>query len=47
MFKKTRVRGILELLGRNLSAREVATTLSVSRNTVSEIQALFNASGKS
>lgn len=47
MFKKTRVRGILELLGRNLSAREVAKTLSVSRNTVSEIQALFNDSGKS
>ena len=41
MFKKTRVRSILELLGRNLSAREVAKTLSVSRNTVSEIQALF------
>lgn len=33
MFKKTRVRSILELLGRNLSAREVAKTLSVSRNT--------------
>ncbi len=47
MFKKTRVRGILELLGRNLNAREVAKTLSVSRNTVSEIQALFNQSGKS
>ena len=46
MVKKTRVRSILELPGRNLSAREVAKSLSVSRNTVSEVQALFLESGK-
>lgn len=47
MFKKTKVRGILELLGKNLSAREVSKVLSVSRNTVAEVQALFLQSGKS
>ena len=47
MFKKTKVRSILELLGKNLSAREVAKILKVSRNTISEIQALYLASGKS
>ena len=47
MFKKTKVRSILELLGRDLSAREVSKILGVSRNTVSEIQALFLQSGKS
>lgn len=45
MFKKTKVRGILELLGKNLSAREVSKVLSVSRNTVAEVQALFLQSG--
>ncbi len=33
MFKKTKVRSILELLGKNLSAREVSKVLGVSRNT--------------
>ena len=47
MFKKTKVRGILELLGKDLSAREVSKVLGVSRNTVSEVQALYEASGKS
>lgn len=46
MFKKTKVRSILELLGKDLSAREVSKVLSVSRNTVAEVQALYNASGK-
>ena len=46
MFKKTKVRGILELLGRGLSARLVSKSLKVSRNTVSEIQTQFEASGK-
>lgn len=46
MFKKTKVRSILELLGKELSAREVSKILSVSRNTVAEVQALYNASGK-
>ena len=47
MFKKTKIRSILELLGKNLSAREVSRVLSVSRNTVAEVQALFLQSGKS
>ena len=47
MFKKTKVRSILELLGKNLSAREVSKVLSVSRNTVAEVQALFLQSGRS
>lgn len=47
MFKKTKVRSILELLGKNLSAREVSKCLGVSRNTVAEVQALYLASGKS
>lgn len=46
MFKKTKVRSILELLGRDLSAREVSKSLNVSRNTVAEVLALYNASGK-
>ena len=41
MFKKTKVRSILELLGKVLSAREVSKVLGVSRNTVAEVQALF------
>ena len=47
MFKKTKVRSILELLGKDLSAREVSKVLGVSRNTVAEVQALFLQSGKS
>ena len=47
MFKKTKVRSILELLGKNLSAREVSKALGVSRNTVAEVQALFLQSGRS
>ena len=44
MFKKTKVRSILEYLGRNLSEREVSKSLHVSRNTVAEIQTLFKKS---
>ena len=47
MFKKTKVRSILDLLGKNLSAREVSKVLGVSRNTVAEVQALFLQSGRS
>lgn len=47
MFKKTKVRSILELLEKNLSAREVSKVLGVSRNTVAEVQALFLQSDKS
>lgn len=47
MFKKTKVRSILELLGKDLSGREVSKLLGVSRNTIAEVQALFEASGKS
>lgn len=47
MVMKTKVRSILELLGKNLSAREVSNVLSVSRNTVAEVQALFLQSDKS
>ena len=46
MFKKTKVRSILELLGKNLSAREVTKVLNVSRNTVAEVLALFLQSGR-
>ena len=47
MFKKTKVRSILELLGKDLSGREVSKVLGISRNTVAEVQALFEASDKS
>ena len=47
MFKKTKARSILELLGKDLSEREVSKVLGVSRNTVAEVQALFLQSGKS
>lgn len=47
MFKKTKVRSIQELLGKGLSARKILKSLSVSRNTVSEVQALYHESGKS
>ena len=46
MFKKTKVRSILELLGKDLNGREVSKVLGVSRNTVAEVQALFEASDK-
>lgn len=38
MFKKTRVRQIIELLQKNLSDREVSTVLGVSRNSVARIR---------
>ena len=41
MFKKTKVRSILELLGNDLSRREVSKVLGVSKNTVAEVQALW------
>lgn len=37
MFKKTKVRKTLELLHKNLSAREIARVLSVLRNSVSYV----------
>ncbi len=40
MFKETKARSILGLLGKNLSAREAPKVLGVSRNTVAEVQAL-------
>ena len=46
MFKKTKVRSILELLEKNLSAREVSKVLGVSRNTVAEVAFLFSRSDK-
>ena len=36
MFKKTKVRSILELLEKDLSGREVSKVLGVSRNTVAD-----------
>lgn len=47
MFKKTKVRSILEFLGKNLSVMEVSKCLGVSRNTVAEVQALYLASDRS
>ena len=38
MFRKTKVREILELLNRNLSANEIAKTLAVSRNSVAHVK---------
>ncbi len=46
MFKKTKVRSVLELLQKNLSARDVSKILGVSRNTVAHIQKLYVTSGK-
>ncbi|MCF0229082.1 MAG: hypothetical protein HUJ76_05240 [Parasporobacterium sp.] len=46
MFKKTKVRGILELLGKDLSGRKMSKVLGVSRNTVAEVQAMYEASGR-
>ncbi|MCI8317991.1 MAG: hypothetical protein HFG96_05625 [Lachnospiraceae bacterium] len=37
MFKKTRVRQIIELLQKNLSDREISGVLGVSRNSVARI----------
>jgi len=45
MFKKTKMRSILERLGQSMSAREVSRTLGVSRNTVAEVQRLYESSG--
>ena len=47
MFKKTKVRSILEFLGKNLSVMEVSKCLGVSRITVAEVQALYLASDRS
>ena len=38
MFKKTRVRQIIELLQKNLSDREISTVLGVSRNSAARIR---------
>lgn len=38
MFKKTRVRQIIELLQKNLSDREISNVLSVFRNSVARIR---------
>ena len=38
MFKKTRVRQIMELLQKNLSDREISNVLGVSRNSVARIR---------
>lgn len=38
MFKKTRVRQIIELLQKNLSDREISNVLGVSRNSVTHIR---------
>lgn len=46
MFKKSKVRAILERLGKNQSTGLISKTLQVSRSTVTEIQALFENSGK-
>ena len=46
MFKKTKIRSILELLDgeQKFSEREIAETLGVSRNTVKAIRESFDAS---
>ena len=38
MFRKTKVRQIIELLQKNLSEREVSKVLGVSRNSVARIR---------
>lgn len=45
MFKKTKVRSILKLLGKDLSTREVSRDLGVSKNTMIEVKKLFEGSG--
>ena len=47
MFKKTKVRNILELLRKNLSVRGASKVLGVSRNTVAEVRSLLLQSDKS
>lgn len=42
MFKKTKVRSILEILGKNLGAGEVAKVLGVSKSTIAEVQTFFS-----
>lgn len=46
MYKKTKPRSVMELLNKNLSEREVASTLSCSRNTVAGIIARCEKYGK-
>lgn len=46
MYKKTKPRSVMELLNKNLSEREVASTLSCSRNTVAGIIARCKKYGK-
>ena len=46
MFKKTKVRQILELLHKDLSAREISKTLKVSRNSVAFVKESYS-NGKS
>jgi hypothetical protein len=42
MFRKTKVRQILELLHKNLSAREISKTLKVSRNSVAFVKESYD-----
>lgn len=42
MFKKTKVRQILELLHKDLSAREISKTLKVSRNSVAFVKESYD-----
>ena len=42
MFKKTKVRQILELLHKDLSAREISKTLNVSRNSVAFVKESYD-----
>lgn len=46
MYKKTKPRAIMELLNKNLSEREVASTLSCSRNTVTGVVERMKKHGK-
>lgn len=41
MFKKTKIRSILELLDQDLSENEIAKSLHVSRNTVNSVREAF------
>ena len=42
MFKKTKVREVLELLNKGLSAREIAKALAVSQNSVASIKEVYD-----
>ena len=42
MFKNTKVRQILELLHKDLSAREISKTLNVSRNSVAFVKESYD-----